>query len=283
MVHEHRTISAQAGSPEPSIRSTDTIPHKELMILVSRRISDVRILHLIKMWLQAPVLEDGKISGGKGNKMGTPQGGVISPLLANIYLNLVDKAVERIGGVFQRTGVRIVRYADDFVLMATKLNDKALEYLAGMLNRMKLKLNEEKSRTLNAKTESFNFLGFTFRYDISLYRRDRKYLNIVPSEKSQKKIRENIDKALNECGHLPPEQVSDRLNTIIRGWVNYFSIPKVSYPKKAKWDLRYYLSGKLWRYYRRKSQRKCKLYNRGALEILVRKYGLIDFAKCPSA
>lgn len=260
----------------------DTIPHKELLTLVSRRISDGKMLHLIKMWLRAPVWEDGKISGGKGNKVGTPQGGVISPLLANIYLNLLDKAVKRIGGIFQKTGVRIVRYADDFVLMAEKLDDKVLKFMAGMLARMKLKLNEEKSRTLNARAESFNFLGFTFRYDVSLYWRDSKYLNIVPSEKSQKKIRENIDKALDECGHLPPEQISSRLNTIIRGWVNYFSIPKVSYPQKAKWDLRHYLFGKLRRYYRRKSQRKCKLYNRGALEILIRKYGLIDFARCPS-
>jgi group II intron reverse transcriptase/maturase len=95
----------------------DTIPHKELMYLLSLRISDRKVLKLIKMWLKAPVCEDGKISGGKRSKRGTPQGGVISPLLANIYLNLLDKAVEREGGMFKRYGIRIVRYADDFVLM----------------------------------------------------------------------------------------------------------------------------------------------------------------------
>jgi retron-type reverse transcriptase len=91
----------------------DTIPHNELLQLVGLRISDGRILHLLKMWLKAPIWEDGKTSGGKGNKVGTPQGGVISPLLANIFLNLLDKAVKRIGGVFQKAGVKLVRYADD--------------------------------------------------------------------------------------------------------------------------------------------------------------------------
>ncbi len=93
----------------------DTIPHKELMHLLALRISDKNVLHLIKMWLKAPVMENGRPKGGKKNKVGTPQGGVISPLLANIYLHLLDKAVNRIGGIFQRNGVKLIRYADDCV------------------------------------------------------------------------------------------------------------------------------------------------------------------------
>ena len=107
----------------------DTIPHKELMQLLALRISDQNILHLIKMWLKAPVMEDGRPKGGKKNKVGTPQGGVISPLLANIYLHLLDKAVNRTGGIFQRNGVKIVRYADDFVLMAEKIPEECYEYM----------------------------------------------------------------------------------------------------------------------------------------------------------
>jgi RNA-directed DNA polymerase len=91
----------------------DTIPHEKLMILIGKRISDRNILHLIKMWLKAPVVEDGKTKGGKRNDRGTPQGGVISPLLANIYLHLVDRIVGKAESVFKKLDIRMVRYADD--------------------------------------------------------------------------------------------------------------------------------------------------------------------------
>jgi len=254
----------------------DTIPHKELMYLVGLRIKDRRILRLIKMWLKTPVYEDGRPSGGKKNKKGTPQGGVISPLLANIYLHLLDKAIKRVGGIFKATGVAMVRYADDFVLMTRKLTERCLEYLKGMLERMKLKINEEKSRIVNARKESFNFLGFTFRYDKDIYGRNKRYWNVIPSEKSEKKVRGNIDTCLKKNGHKAPAELVHKLNYIIRGWINYFEIPGVSYPKKAKRNMRWYLVEKLYRYYRRKSQRKCKLYRQGAFEILVSRYGLIN-------
>jgi len=91
----------------------DTIPHKELLQLVGKRISDKNVLHLIKMWLKAPVMDKGRFAGGKKSKLGTPQGGVISPLLANIYLHEFDKAVNREDGLFYQCGIRIIRYADD--------------------------------------------------------------------------------------------------------------------------------------------------------------------------
>jgi group II intron reverse transcriptase/maturase len=140
----------------------DTIPHHELLTLVAKRISDKNVIHLIKLWLKAPIWEEGNAHSGNGS--GTPQGGVISPLLANIYMNLVDRAVERLDGPFRRSGVSIVRYADDFILMAKALKPEAIEYLKGMLARMKLTLNEEKTRLVDARTETFNFLGFTFKY-----------------------------------------------------------------------------------------------------------------------
>lgn len=258
----------------------DTIPHKELLELIGKRISDKNLLHLIKMWLKAPIVEDNNFKGGKGNRIGTPQGGVISPLLANIYLHLLDKAVNREGGSFYKQGIKIIRYADDWLLMSKRLTKEALSDLNNILERMKLKLNAEKSRIINAHKESLDFLGFTVRLSADLFGRDfKKYWNIEPSKKSQKSVRANIDKYLGKHGHKPPKDVAKELNAITRGWTNYFSIKGVSYPNKAKRDLRYYLRQKLTRYYQRKSQRKCKLYNRGAFKVMVGKYGLIDPTK----
>lgn len=257
----------------------DTIPHMELMQLVAQRISDKNILHLIKMWLKAPIMEDGRPKGGKRNKKGTPQGGVISPLLANIYLHLIDKAVNRMSGIFQNNGVVIVRYADDFVLMAKKIPEECLLYLTCMLDRMKLKLNEGKSKKLCAYDEAFDFLGHTFRYSNDIYGKASKYWRVEPSKKSQWKARDKIRKYLKVSGHKPPQEIAKNINAITRGWINYFSIRGVTYPVRAKKNLRYYLTYKLTRYYQRKSQRKCKLYNQGAFKVLVSKYGMIDPSK----
>ena len=257
----------------------DTIPHKELMHLVAQRISDKKILHLIKMWLKAPVMEDGSPKGGRKNKTGTPQGGVISPLLANIYLHIFDKAVNRLEGKFHKYGVKIVRYADDFVLMAKEIPEESLEYMNWMFDKMKLKLNEEKSRMLCAHNESFDFLGHTFRFSDDIFGRPFKYWNVEPSMKSQKKTRSNIREYFKYNGHKAPQIVAKDLNTITRGWINYFTIKGVTYPSKAKQNLRYYLGKKLTRFYKRKSQRKCKLHNQGAFRVLVDKYGLIDPVK----
>lgn len=254
----------------------DTIPHDKLMILVGQRISDKYVLGLIKLWLKSPVMENGRMTGGKKNKKGTPQGGVISPLLANIYLHLMDKLINKEGSLFHRKGVRIVRYADDFVLMAKRLTKEIYHKLENILNRMELVINRDKTHVVNAKENSFDFLGFTIRYDKDIFGSDKRYWNIIPSKKSEKKVRENIRNYLKSHIHYSPRNVAKDLNLIIRGWVNYFWIPKVSYPQKAKRVLRRYLETTLWRYYKRKSQRRCKLYRQNAMEVLIKKYGLIN-------
>ena len=246
------------------------------MILIGKRISDAAMLHIIKMWLKAPVSEQGKISGGKKTKKGTPQGGVISPLLANIYLNLVDSLVNDSRKVFARCGVKIVRYADDFVLMGKKIQEQCMEKLKWLLGKMELTINEEKTKLINARESAFKFLGFSFRFDDDIYGRNKKYWNIHPSDKSEKKLREKVDGYLKKHGHYSPEKLVKGLNQILRGWLNYFEIKEVSYVRVAKRDLRQYLWDKLNRYYRRKSQRKCKLYGMNAFETLVEKYGLIN-------
>jgi len=207
------------------------------------------------------------------------QGGIISPLLANIYLNLVDKAVSRKDGVFFKYGITIVRYADDFVLMGRKIPEHCLSYLHGMLDKMELTINAEKSQLVDAQTEPFDFLGFTFRYDWDISGRNQKYLNIIPRKESEKNVRRRIKEYLGYSGHKNPQALSKGLNQIMRGWLNYITTPQVSYPKKAKRNLRWYLVQKSYRYYQRKSQCKCKLYRHNAFEVLERKYGLINPVK----
>jgi len=257
----------------------DTIPHDKLQIALKQRIADPRILKLINKWLKVPVYEDGQYKSGKGNNKGTPQGGVISPLLANIYLHLLDREVNNTQRLFCKHGVRMIRYADDFVLMGKKLPEEVLEKLKSLLHRMGLSLNEGKTRKIDARAESFNFLGFTIRYDKDIKGRDIRYWNIMPSKKSEQRIRDKVKEYLRTHGHYKAYAVADGLNLIIRGWLNYFSIPGVSYPAMSKRRLRAYLCTRLYRYYNRKSQRKSRLYGQKAFEILVTSFGLIDPTK----
>lgn len=254
----------------------DTIPHGKLMILLGKRISDKNVLRLIKMWLKTPVNDNGRMTGGKRNKVGTPQGGVISPLLANIYLNLLDKIVSKCTGMFYRMGVSIVRYADDFVLMGSRITTGSIKALNKLLDRMELRLNAEKSSHIRAEKESFDFLGFTFRYDKDIFGRRTRYWNVIPSKNSCIRVRSKIRDFLKKSGHRAPKDVADGLNLIVRGWLNYFTISGISYPRMAQRNLRYYLFCKLRRFYKRKSQRKSRLYRRRAFEVLVRKYGMIE-------
>ncbi|HIE25241.1 MAG TPA: hypothetical protein EYP74_04495 [Anaerolineales bacterium] len=144
----------------------------------------------------------------------------------------------------------------------------------------KYRLNKEKTQLVNAREKPFDFLGFTISYAQDLYGRDRTYLNIVPSKKTQKKMRKKLAECLRKNSTAAPQELSNELNKIIRGWSNYFRISGVSCPQKAMRDLRYYLANKLTRYYYRKSQRKSKLYRQRAFDVLVANYGLIDPSKC---
>ena len=195
-------------------------------------------------------------------------------------MNLLDRIVANPKSIFSRSGIRMIRYADDFVLMGKEINESVKGKLKELLTRMELSLNEEKTKVVKSTEEGFDFLGFRFSYDTSIYPPyNRKYWNIQASEKSQQKIRETIKMTLQKIGHYNPEEVTAELNDIQRGWLNYFDIEGVSYPKMANRKLRYYLQERLNRYYNRKSQRKCRLYRQQAFEELVRKYKLIDPTK----
>ena len=251
----------------------DTIPHDRLLKLVGQRISDKNVLHLIKLWLKAPVIEDGRISGGKKNKTGTPQGGVISPLLANIYLNLVDQLVRNHKAF---SAVEIVRYADDFVLMGRRIQGSVIEALNYLLKRMGLQLNDEKSRLIDAQKDSFDFLGFTFQRRISIYNSDEKYLSVHPSKKSFQKLVAAVREELIRYRNRSSEDTVKMLNHKLRGWLNYFTIPEVTYTGITRRKLRMYLQDRLFRHHKRKSQRYRYARCQGMFRKWIDTYGLID-------
>jgi group II intron reverse transcriptase/maturase len=254
----------------------DTIPHDKLQIVLKERIADPRILKLIYKWLKAPVCENGKYKSGKKNDKGTPQGGVISPLLANIYFHLIDRIVNNARSLFGYHGIKIVRYADDFVLMGKTIPKEVVEKLKCLINRMGLEINETKTRQIDASMESFNFLGFTIRYDRDMKGRNSKFWNIMPSKKSEQRIRGLLKLSLSKHGHYRAEDLVKLLNPIMRGWLNYFEVDGICYPTMSKRRLRWYLYHSLNKYFKRKSQRKCRLYGQKAFEILTSKFGLID-------
>lgn len=254
----------------------DTIPHDKLEIALKERISDPRVLDLIKLWLKVPVVEeDGRYTGGKKNRKGTPQGGVISPLLANIYMNLLDRIVNKASGYYYERGIRMIRYADDFILMARQMSQDTILRTHRLLDRMGLIVNEEKSKLIRATETSFDFLGFTVRYDRSLFNRNSKFWNIMPSAKSQKRVRQKLNTTLKRIGHYPATDVVDELNPIIRGWMNYFTIDKVCYTRVSFRKLDDYLRYRIPRYYNRKSQRRSSLHGQQAYDLLTSFYGLI--------
>ena len=204
----------------------DTIPHSELLQSVARRVVDRNILSLIQGWLKAPVEErdeqgNRRMSGGKSATKGTPQGGVISPLLANIYMHRYLRAWTQKGKAAEFRA-RIINYADDFVILSRGKAKQALEWTKDVMNRIGLKLNETKTCLREARRENFNFLGYTFGPTTNPLDGHR-YLGAEPSEKSIQRIKDRIDKILRPGNQKPWEEVARRLGRTLRGWANYFN------------------------------------------------------------
>ena len=211
----------------------DSIPHAELMKSVSRRISDGRVLRLIKMWLETPVEETNaagnrhRTTRNKDQGMGTPQGAPISPLLSNIYMRRFVKGWKT-GGHEKRLAARIVNYADDFVICCRGTAEEAMTVMRKMMSKLKLTVNETKTRLCRLPEESFDFLGHTLgrNYDC---RTGKSYVGPRPSRKK-------IDRLCREISELTErrkawqdvEVLIGRINQKLRGWSGYFRIGTVS-------------------------------------------------------
>jgi len=246
-----------------------TIPHRALMKMVTRRVSDGSVLRLVKSWLRAPIVEQDK-DGKKRvipNRCGTPQGGVISPLLANIYLNPLDHGVN-VKCVGQ---ARMFRYADDFVIACRRGRaGEVRERTKRWLEAKGLKLNEAKTRVVDIRHEGINFLGFNLTWRQS--RKGRKYLHVEPSQGSRAGLRDSLRRIMNHWTLWRPiAEVVKEANQVLRGWSGYFHFRNST---SVMGNLKRYSRDRLRRWLWRKHACKGGLWSRYPDEKLHTHYGL---------
>jgi RNA-directed DNA polymerase len=234
----------------------DSIPHDKLMAALRKRVVDRSVLRLIRMWLEAPVVDRRRGGPPRRSKKGTPQGGVISPLLANIYLHWFDRAFHRQGGPAHWANARLVRYADDFVVLARFQGDKLVSWIEQTLEEwMGLTVNRNKTRIVDLKVhgERVDFLGYSFRYDLDLKGRGYRYLNVFPSKKTLARERQRIrEMTSSHMCFMPIPDMITWINRHLTGWSNYFSY---GYPRMAMRQVNFFVYKRLVRHLRRRSQR----------------------------
>lgn len=236
----------------------DSIPHENLMKCVEKRIADRTVLKLIRMWLRIPVIEtrkDGKKEMKRSDK-GTPQGGVISPLLANIYLHCFDRHFHSEKGAGTWANAKLVRYADDFVVMARYQTKRLSKYIEWVIEeKLNLEINREKTKVVDLRKdrESLDFLGYTFRYDKDLYNNKKKYLNVFPSKKAEEREKEKLRGMINsKVSFVPLPTIIVQVNRHLIGWKNYFGF---GYPRKTFRKMNSFVRIRLTKFLQRKSQR----------------------------
>lgn len=258
----------------------DTLEHGALMRKVERRIADGTVLKLIRLWLESEVEEDDKRTGRRTRtrpERGTPQGGVISPLLANIYLHDFDVAFEkRADGPKSFANARMIRYADDLVVMARHMGSRIRNWIEEELEvRQGLRINRKKTSVVKLKEEgvTLNFVGFAMRYERDRFGRTKRYLNITPSAKAQAAIRRKIE-AMTSSGHKRGLQdVIAEVNQTLRGWKQAFNY---GYPRQAYRDLNWYVLERFRSFLRHRSQRHSRPLREGeSLYAGLRRHGLV--------
>ena len=257
----------------------DSIPQDKLLACLRMRVVDRSVLKLIRMWLKSPIVEpDSEGQPGKWSRprKGTPQGGVISPLLSNLYLHWFDKLFYRAEGPGQWAGARLVRYADDFVVLARYQGSRLTEWIETKLEGwLGLEINREKTRVVKLKEEgaSLDFLGFTFRYYDDLKGQGYRYLNVSPSAKALKKEREKLHELTDyrQC-YQPIPQLIEKLNRHLEGWKNYFDF---GYPRVAFGEINTYVRDRLMQHLRRRSQRPYRPPEGVSYYRQIQRFGLV--------
>lgn len=235
----------------------DTIPHDKLMAGLRMRIADRSVLKLIRMWLQAPVVEedeDGKPKARRPRR-GTPQGGVISPLLANSFLHWFDRAFHASHGPRHWANARLVRYADDFVVLARYQGPKLVNFVESYLeDRMGLEINRDKTAVRHlTKGDSLDFLGYTFRYDRDRFGRGHKYLNVTPSKQALARERDVLRSMTSSRFCFKPIPALIRqVNRQVEGWANYF---RFGYSRAAFRQINRVVRCRMTAHLKRRSQR----------------------------
>lgn len=204
----------------------DMIPHDKLLRTVAERIVDGQLLSLLKQWLKVRIIkvDDGNetvVGGGKKARRGTPQGGVISPLLANIYLNILDRIWDR-NRLAEKYKARLVRYADDMVILCARESARPYAILQSILTKLDLKLNEDKTQIRNVREERFEFLGFSI--GVVKAKQSGKHFPLVePSDKAIQSIKQKIKfYTRRDMSPVPIDVIVGKLNQTARGWSNYF-------------------------------------------------------------
>ena len=223
-------------------------------------IADRHVLHLIRLWLNCTIVEyddQGRTTTTRPTP-GTPQGGVISPLLSNIYLHWFEKAFDSRSGPGTWANAHVVRYADDFVVLAGKLSEEVISWIETQLEaRFRLTINREKTRVVHLHPSagtSLDFLSFTLRYDRDLSGRNRTYLNVMPSWKALAKLHDKLRTLTgpSQCWKPIPDLIQE-LNQSLHGWANYF---RHGYPSAAFRKVNWWVQERLRDHLNRRSQRR---------------------------
>jgi RNA-directed DNA polymerase len=255
----------------------DTIPHDQLVKCLERRIADRSVLTLIRMWLGAPVTETddrGRTTISRTTQ-GVPQGGSLSPLLANIYLHWFEKLFARRDGPGTWANAKLVRYADDFVVLARYQSQRLIDWIEGTLEgRFRLTINREKTRIVPMRQPgaSLTFLGFTLRYDHDRYGCGRTFLNVFPSAKAQARAREKLrDLTGHHRCSAPIPEVIDEVNRWLMGWGNYF---RHGHPGRVFASMNWYVQNRLRHHLKRRSQRHLRIPEGESFYALLQRLGV---------